>query len=136
MVNINATLPTAIAAPFHPAAESLHQDNALRPIIPKSEMISSYAKFKEHDEHSKNDRQTRDFIQDKNNQQHQKNKQRQNPEKKRNLFFAKRSELAEAIDVAIIENIIDDFSVVMLSIQMRYKKSVTPFAVASIEHAI
>ena len=136
MVNINATLPTAIATPFHPAAESLHQDNALRPIIPKSEMVAAYAKFKEHDEHAENNRQARDFIQDKNSQQHQKNKKKQDPEKRRNLFFAKRSGLAEAIDAAIIENVIDDFSIVMLSIQMRYKKSVTPFASASIKHAI
>lgn len=136
MVNINAVLPSAIAVPFHPATESLHHDNALRPVIPKTEIISSYAKFREGDEHESSLHDQRDFVQDENNQKQQSQDQNRSPEKKRGLFFAKRGKLAEVIDTPIMPNMIGDFKIVMSAIQLRYKNSVTPFASASVQHAI
>ena len=135
MVNINTALPSATAAHFNPGTESLQRDNALRPAIPKTEVISSYAKFKENNEQLASLRDQHIIVQDEHNKKQQGGDKNNSTEEKRSIFFAKRGELAEVVDAPQIPSVIEDFKVVLTTIQMRYQNSVTPFPNPSIQLA-
>ncbi len=64
MANINAALPTAIAVPFHPPTEALQHDNLIKPVIPKTEIISSYTKLRDDEDNAQFSTQARHIIQD------------------------------------------------------------------------
>jgi len=136
VVNINTSLPSALAAPFNPGVESLQRDNALRPTIPKTEAISSYSKFTENKEQHNLLRDQHIIVQEENNKKQQEGNKNHSTEKKRRIFYAKRGELAEVVETPKIPSVIEDFKIVIAAIQMRYKNCVTPFPSPSIQFTL
>lgn len=137
MANINAALPTAIAVPFHPATEALQRENLIRPVIPKTDVIASYAKLREDEDNPQFSAQAKEFIQDENGQsKNQDNEQHQFAAQQRRLsFFAKRSELGgENESKALI--IMKDFKLSISVIQEKYNRAVSPIADPTIDYAI
>ena len=139
MVNINAHLPPAVAVPFHPPTESLHSDNLIKPVIPKTALISSYAKIRDNESRTQFSDQARGIIQDKSKQgEGETSQQESSLEQRRALFFARRggrcvseSESSDAHLVAI-----KDFKQVISVIQARYKSAVRPLPDPTISYAI
>ena len=139
MVNINAQLPAAIATPFHPPTESLQRDNALKPIIPKTEIISSYTKMRDDEARSQFSTHMRTIIQDDSQQTSEHRSQQEPPsssEQKRARFFARRGALSEAKKGAQEIGSIEDFKVVGSVIQARYKSAVSPLPEPNIDYAV
>jgi hypothetical protein len=137
MANINAALPTAIAVPFHPATEALQRENLIRPVIPKTEVIASYAKLREDEDNPQFSTQAKEFIQDENDQsQNQDNEQHQFVAQQRRLsFFAKRSEQGGASESKALI-IMKDFKLSIFVIQEKYNRAVSPIADPTIDYAI
>jgi hypothetical protein len=136
MANINAALPTAIAAPFHPATEALQQENLIRPVIPKTEVIGSYAKFREGQDNPQYSSHASTLIQDENKSQNNNNGEHQSRARQRRLnFFAKRNEQKEEYESKTLE-IMSDFKLSISVIQEKYNRAVTPIADPSIDYAI
>lgn len=128
MVNINAQLPSAVAIPFHPAAESIHSENANKPVIPKTEIISSYQKLRDEQDRNQLSNDARQIIQDVSEQtSEQPEKQQDSPQHKRTRFFALRGKLAEVEASHQSLSGITDFSAVLSVIQLRYRSAVSPF---------
>lgn len=137
MVNINAILPPAIATPFHPPTENLQRDNLIKPVIPKTDIISSYTKMREDEHNNQFSDQARTIIQDENSSKEQSKSQSQSsPDQRRSLFFAKHSELSEADKGTTQLAGIKDFKLVISVIQERYRKAVSPMPDPAINYAI
>jgi hypothetical protein len=137
MANINAALPTAIAVPFHPATEALHHENLIRPVIPKPEVITPYAKFREGEDNPQFSAQAREFIQDENRHERSQNNEKNQvtAQQRRLSFFAKRRELErESESKALI--IIKDFKLSVSVIQEKYNNAVNPISDPTIDYAI
>lgn len=128
MVNINTHLPTAVTA-FHPPTESLHHDNLLKPVIPKTALISSYAKIRDNENRTQFSEQAHSIIQDESRQDEGENSQQESSlAQRRALFFARRghgfaSESESGVTQAVA---IKDFKQVISVIQARYKSAVSP----------
>ena len=136
MANINAALPTAIATPFHPAAEALQQENLIKPVIPKTEVIASYAKFREGQEDPKYDPQTKTLLQDESESQNVFARESQSRAKNRRLnIFSKRSDNKEEHESKELVKIID-FKLSLTVILEKYNRAVTPIADPIIDYAI
>lgn len=136
MANINAALPTAIAVPFHPATEALQQENLIKPIIPKTEVIASYAKLREGEKNPQYSSQSRALLQDENDQQNDSTNEHQSRAKQRRLnFFAKRSDNKEEYESKTLE-VMTDFKLSITVIQEKYNRAVTPIADPTIDYAI
>lgn len=128
MVNINAQLPSAIAVPFHPAAESIHSENANKPVIPKTEIISSYQKLRDEQDRNPFSSDARQIIQDISEETaEQSEKQQDSPQQKRARFFALKGKTAEVEASQQSLAGITDFSAVLSVIQLRYRSAVSPF---------
>lgn len=137
MVNINAILPPAIAAPFHPPTENLQRDNLIKPVIPKTDIISSYTKMREDQHNAQYSDQARAIVQDENSAKDQSESQQQSaPEKRRSLFFARRSELSDADKGTSQLAGIKDFKRVISVIQERYRKAVSPYLEPTVNDAV
>jgi ATP-dependent 26S proteasome regulatory subunit len=136
MANFNVAIPTTAAVPFHPSSESLQRDNAIRPTIPKPEIVSKYEKFRE-DEYQK------ELSKDHLNHQNQHEKRKEQEEQKENnqqslgqmrsLFFAKHTEIMEEESVTLPLIVVRDFKITMSVIEFCYKSRVTPIARATVE---
>lgn len=137
MANINAALPSTIAIPFHPATEALRQENLIRPVIPKTEVVVSYAKMREDEDNPQFSAQAKAFIQDENEQQAEHdNEQHQSAAEQRRLsFFAKRVGLAEEHESKALV-IIKDFKLSLSVIQEKYNSAVSPIPDPSFDYAI
>ncbi|HIP76628.1 MAG TPA: hypothetical protein EYH12_05830 [Psychromonas hadalis] len=133
MANFNVAIPTAAAVPFHPSSESLHRDNAVRPTIPKPEIISKYAKFRE-DEYQKalSKEHLEQEGKEKKGQDDQQESHQQSLAQARSLFFAKRSEITEGENVALPLMVVRDFKITLSAIAFRYKSRVTPIPGATV----
>ena len=137
MVNINAVLPSAIATPFHPPTENLQHDNLIKPVIPKTDIISSYTKMRKDDHNNPFSDQARTIVQDESGSKEQSASQQQSaPNKRRSLFFAKRGELSEADKGSAQLAGIKDFKRVISVIQERYKNAVNPLPDPLVNYAI
>lgn len=137
MVNINAILPPAIAAPFHPPTENLQRDNLIKPVIPKTDIISSYTKMREDEHNAQFSDQARAIVQDESSSKEQSESQQQSaPDKRRSLFFARRSELSQADKGASQLAGIKDFKLVISVIQERYRKAVSPNPEPTVNYAV
>ncbi|WP_413700243.1 hypothetical protein ACLKMH_23945 [Psychromonas sp. KJ10-10] len=90
MANINAALPTAIAVPFHPATEALQQENLIKPVIPKTEVVASYAKLREGEKNPQYSSQSKTLLQDENEQQSNNTSEHQSRAKQRRLNFLRK----------------------------------------------
>ncbi|WP_028864689.1 hypothetical protein [Psychromonas aquimarina] len=139
MVNINAHLPPAVAAAFHPPTESLQRDNIIKPVIPKTEIISSYTKLREDESRTQFSDQARGILQNEEEQKTDSDEQQESsPQRRRSQFFARRSELsgyeAENGDGQLTG--ISDFKLVMSVIQARYKDAVSPLPDPTVSYAI
>ncbi len=137
MVNINATLPTAIAVPFHPPTEALQHDNLIKPVIPKAEVIASYAKMRENEDNPQFSAQARGIIQDENEQRRQGEREQQQSaaEQRRLNFFSKRSDLdSENESKALV--IVKDFKLAISVIQEKYRRAVSPIPDPAIDYVI
>ena len=138
MANINALLPTAVAIPFHPATEALQHENAIRPIIPKTEIISSYTKLRDEQEKAQLTPSKHTILQAQDTQSdaQQFSSEQQNAQKRRSLFFASREELTEFEkgDRRLDEKF--DFKQVRSVILARYQNAVSPYASPSVEYAV
>lgn len=139
MVNINTHLPPTVAAAFHPPTESLQHDNLIRPVIPQTALISSYARIRDNEERTQFSAQTRSIIQDESQQDEEESSQQESSlEQRRALFFARRRELC----VPEPENsnaqlaAIKDFKQVISVIQARYKSAVIPLPEPTVSYAI
>lgn len=137
MANINAILPSAIATPFHPPTEALHHDNLIKPIIPKSEVIIPYSKFREDQDEEQFSRQSRSVIQiDNNEQQEQYQEAKSSVLNRRVNFFGRRSELSQhEIEEKKLEAV-TDLKKSKLVIEARYHDAVNPFPEPSINYTI
>tara|TARA_R110001583_G_scaffold143357_2_gene295499 strand:+ start:5005 stop:5415 length:411 start_codon:yes stop_codon:yes gene_type:complete len=136
MANINAALPTAIAVPFHPATEALQQENLIKPVIPKTEVIASYAKFREGEDNPQYSSQSRTYLQGESEKQsNDKNEHQTRAQQRRLNFFAKRSETKEQHESKALE-IVSDFKLSLTVIQEKYNRAVTPIPDPSIDYAI
>ena len=130
MANINAHLPPVIAAAFHPPTENLQHDNLIKPVIPKTEIISSYTKLRDDQERTQFSNQSRNIIQDESKQATtDEADQQSSSEQRRSFFFARRgshfvskSESGEK-SLAVINDVKDVLSV----IDAHYKYAVNPF---------
>lgn len=139
MANINSNLPPAVALPFHPPTEGLHRDNLIKPTIPETELISSYAKMRDDDSHTQFSDQARSIIQNESQQSADgASQEKSSPEQKRLLFFARRkssmgaaSESGESKLVAI-----KDFKHVISVIQAHYFNAVSPFPEPLVHSAV
>ena len=139
MVNINTHLPPAVAAAFHPPTESLHSDNLIKPVIPKTALISSYAKIRDNESHLQFSDQACEIIQDGSNEEEAESSGQQSSlGKKRALFFARRasSDVCEAENSDSSMPAIKDFKQVISVIQARYKRAVLPLPDPSICYAV
>lgn len=128
MVNINTALPTVIAPAFHPPTEALHHDNLIKPIIPKTEVIASYAQIREDQEQETFSNQPRSIVQDENGQNSEsaeQDQQQSKAEQQRLHFFAKRALVEEGNEVKELV-IKKDFKLTISVIQQRYNSAVTP----------
>ena len=134
MANINAHLPSSIAASFHPPTENLQHDNLVKPAIPKTEIISSYTKLR--DQESLNfSASARNFIQDGNKQADSKTGSKAS-QQRRSYFFARRGRISESENAAVSLTSIDDFKEVLTVIQARYKNAVSPLIEPVINYEI
>jgi len=137
MANINAHLPAALATPFHPPTENLQHDNALKQVIPKPEIISSYTKLRDEQGHSQYSTDSHHIIQvdDANTKSFDHEK---SAEHRRAQFFAHRIKKitrdAEPEDASLL--IKGDFKKIMSVIEVRYKNAVTPIPEPSIHKAV
>ena len=139
MANINARLPSTLAAPFHPPTENLQHDNSIKQIIPKTEVISSYHKIRDQQGRSQFSTQARDLIQNENKPGADGNSQQESSaQQSRTLFFARRRK-----ELAVKANYVEqqpagvnDFKEVISVIQGRYHKAVSPWPEPSISFAI
>ena len=137
MVNINAILPPAIAAPFHPPTENLQRDNLIKPVIPKTDIISSYTKMREDEHNAQFSDQARVIVQDESSSKEQSTSQQQpTPDKRRSLFFARRSGLSDADKGNSQLAGIKDFKRVISVIQERYRKAVSPYPEPTVNDAV
>ena len=139
MVNINTHLPPAAAAAFHPPTENLQHDNLIKPVIPKTEIISSYTKMREEENRTQFSNQAREIIQDEGKQgEEETSQQHSSLKQKRSQFFARRREQG----ISALENSdvhlagIEDFKQVISVIQERYKNAVYPLPDPVISYAI
>lgn len=136
MVNINATLPTAIAVPFQPPTEALHRDNLIKPVIPKTEVIASYTKLREDEKNPQFSSQAREIIQDENKQGNNRENEQQSRAVLRRLnFFAKRSKTDSENESKALE-IIKDPKLTISIIQQRYRSAVNPIVDPTVDYAI
>jgi len=132
MANINAALPASIAIPFHPPTETLHHDNLIKPVIPKTEIIASYTKLREDEKGNPFSGQARSIIQDESEQGNdaeqgaEQQQQQSKAEQRRLTFFSRLSEQEESNESKTLE-IIKDFKLALAVIEKRYNSSVTPF---------
>jgi len=128
MANINAALPPIIATPFHPSVEALHHDNLVKPVIPKTEVIASYAKLREDEKGSPFSDQARSIVQDESEERPETEQQQQKSaaEQRRLTFFSRLPEQEENNGSKALE-IIKDFKLALAVIEKRYNSSVTPF---------
>jgi len=128
MANINAHLPPSIAVAFHPPTENLQRENLIKPIIPKPEVISSYAKLQKEHQSTRFSSLPHHISQE--NSQHQEKENYQSAlDKKRHRFFMARKELltvASDIDEISSESKMDLKKVISV-IQARYNDAVHPF---------
>jgi hypothetical protein len=138
MANINAHLPPAVAAPFHPPTENLQHDNIIKPVIPKTEIISSYTKLRDEENRTQFSAQARDIIQD---DEQQTADEAANPEssaeQRRSHFFARRGRfISQAKSSKAQLDTIEDFKEVISVIEMRYKNAVSPLPEPTVSYAI
>ena len=139
MANINAHLPPTIAVPFHPPTENLQYDNLIKPVIPKTEIISSYSKMRNEENRTQFSAQARQIIQDEGKQSmDEAGEQSSSSGQKRFQFFSRRGK-----DVVFESNngntqlgVLDDFKEVISVIQERYQNAVSPFPEPSVSLAI
>lgn len=139
MVNINAYLPSAAAVPFHPPTEALQHDNLIKPIIPKTEIVSSYTKMRDDESRTQFSDQARKIIQDESRQSpDESGHQESSAQQRRDQFFARRkNRLASTSDRGDIQlAVIKDFKQVISVIQARYKNAVRPFPEPHINYAV
>ncbi|GLS90824.1 hypothetical protein GCM10007916_18910 [Psychromonas marina] len=136
MVNINTALPPAIAAPFHPAAEALQRENQIKPIIPKTEVIASYAKIRADQERTQLSGQSRTIIQDENEPHKESPEQQQSHAQQRRLnFFATKSNTEGSNEEKKLVRR-DDFKLTISVIQERYNSAVTPMPEPTIHQVL
>jgi hypothetical protein len=138
MANINAHLPPVIAAPFHPPTENLQHDNRIKPVIPKTEIISSYTKLKDEENRTQFSAQARDIIQDEEKQTADESAhQESSPEQRRSQFFARRRRFISAAKSSDAKlDAVEDFKEVVSVIQMRYQNAVSPLPEPTVSYAI
>ncbi|MFT6987474.1 MAG: hypothetical protein ACJAT7_003330 [Psychromonas sp.] len=139
MVNINAHLPPAIAVPFHPPTEGLQHDNLIKPIIPKTEIISSYTKIRDDESRTQLSDQARSIIQDQGSQNADESAQQESSaEQRRGQFFARRKELSSSASEQGESQLaaIKDFKQVISVIQARYKNAVSPLPEPLVNYAV
>ena len=138
MVNLNAHLPPAVAVAFHPPTENLQHDNLIKPVIPKTALISSYTKIRDEENRTQFSEQTRDIIQDESKQSEgEASQQESSLEQKRSQFFARRRGRvfeSESSERHLLR--VDDFKQVISVIQTRYKSAVRPLPDPTISYAI
>lgn len=139
MANINARLPSTLAAPFHPPTENLQHDNSIKPIIPKTEIISSYHKTRDEQGRNQFSTQARDIIQNENKPSADENSQHESSaQQSRTLFFARRrKELAakpNSVEIQLAG--VNDYAEVISVIQARYQKAVSPWPEPSVFCAV
>lgn len=130
MANINAHLPSAVAVPFHPPTENLQHDNLIKPVIPKTKLVSSYTKLRGDEENSQFSAKARDILQyEAKEDSDEFADQESHSNKKRFQFFLRRGENVafEADDGNAILGDIEDFKEVVSVIQKHYKVAVSPF---------
>ena len=136
MVNINTALPPAIAAPFHPAAEALQRENQIKPIIPKTEVIASYAKIRADQEQAQLSGQTRTIIQDENERHSDSPEQQLSHAQQRRLnFFATRDETEGGNEQKELVKM-KDFKLTISVIQEKYNSAVTPIPEPAIHQVL
>lgn len=139
MVNINTHLPPAVALSFHPPTEGLQHDNLIKPVIPKTEIISSYTKLRGDQSLTQFSDQMRSIIQDEGGQSaDESGHQESSAQQRRSQFFARRKDLlasALACSDAQLAGI-KDFKQVISVIQARYKNAVSPLPEPLINYAI
>ena len=139
MANINAHLPSSIAVPFHPPTENLQHDNLIKPIIPKTDIISSYAKFRDEQERPQFSSQSRSILQDEGKKTvNEGASQESSAQQKRSQFFARRRKqfVSESKYETRSLKEVDDFKDVISVIQTRYKNAVSPSPDPAISFAI
>jgi|GEM_PF-2444049 len=139
MANINARLPSNIAAPFHPPTENLQHDNLIKPIIPKTEVISSYHKLRDEQGRSQFSTQARDIIQNESKPRSDEHSQQESSaQQSRTLFFDRRRKklAAKAHSAEMPLAAINDFQAVVSVIHARYQKAVSPWPEPSISYEI
>ena len=139
MANINAHLPPAVAAAFHPPTESLHRDNLIKPVIPKTALVSSYTKIRDNENRTQFSDQAHSIIQDESKQREKESPQQESSlEKRRALFFARRRGLqffgSAKSDTQLL--VVKDFKQAISVIQGRYKSAVRPLPEPTISYAI
>ncbi len=138
MANINAYLPSAIAIPFHPATEAMQHDNVMRPIIPKTQLISAYTKLRDEQEsaHSTPSKQTIVQLEEAKKEDKQLSFEQIKAEKRRVLFFSRRERLTE-FDKG--DKNLDkkyDFKRVRTVILACYHNAVNPYSEATVTHNV
>jgi len=139
MVNINAHLPPAVAVPFHPPTEGLQRDNLIKPVIPKTEIISSYTKIRDDQSRAQFSDQARTIIQDEGGQSaDESGHQEASAQQRRSQFFARRKDLLASALACSDSQLagIKDFKQVISVIQARYKNAVSPLPEPLINCAI
>lgn len=139
MVNINAHLPPTVAAAFHPPTEGLQHDNVIKPVIPKTEVIASYAKMRDDQQQAQISSQARDIIQENGSQKDEAAEQQESSSgKRRSDFFARRADQLttepESSEKQLSE--VEDFKLVVSVIQARYKSAVSPVPEPMLSYAV
>lgn len=130
MVNINHALPPAIAASFHAPTETLQHDNLQILAIPKTEVISAYAKNNRQTERETLFEQSQDFLQEKTEQEEQ--HQQRRTALQRSHFFAQQGIVDKESDSKELV-VVRDFKLAMSVIQAKYHNAVTPRPEPSID---
>ena len=136
MANINAALPTSIAVPFHPPTEALQQDNLIKPVIPKTEVIGAYAKLRGEEGHTPFSDQSRSIIQDEseqNNPSAEQQQQQSNAESRRLKLFSNNSDTERDSEEKVLQVMIN-FKLAISVIQEKYNRAVTPIPEANINY--
>ncbi|MCW8994800.1 MAG: hypothetical protein OQK77_03190 [Psychromonas sp.] len=139
MANINAHLPSAVAAAFHPPTENLQHDNLIKPVIPKTEIIASYSKLRDEEHRSQFSAQAREIVQDKNQQTSDKPAhQNASLEQRRTHFFARRRKSFTSDSDSGDEQAaaIKDFKEIISVIQTHYENAVRPLPTPTILYAV
>jgi len=138
MVNINTALPASIATPFHPPTEALHHDNLIKPVIPQTEIITSYAKMREDEERERFSEQSRHIIQDESESLTDAGEQtqQQTTAKQRRLqFFSKRHQEESNNESKALE-VDNDFKLAFSVIEDKYMRSVTPIPEPTVDYLL